>query len=445
MQETTIKTDPADVASRLDRLPVTALHLLVIGLCSLGFVFDLMEVALGSVLSAVFSTPPNAAPARELSMLLASMYVGAVIGAPALGWVADRHGRRITLIGVLLWLAASSVAAAASSGMDALILWRALSGLALGAYPPLMISYMTDLLPPARRGLLFMVMGSVAALGAPLAIFGVRALAAHPSTGLEAWRWGFLIGAMGAAVIGLLFFRLPESPRWLKAQGRDAEADRACRAFETSRVVMAAQGTAEPVAERTPEAQTAPRHGPWPRVAALFLFSPWATVAFPLLSGALLAQKGFGLSDTLLYIGVSTFGPLIGNVLSALGLDKLDRRRLLMLCAAGMMIGGALFVQTSEPWLLVTANLVFGIAGSIYILALNLYGAELFPTARRATSLAGAWALNRLGAVLAPLLLLPLLKSSGPGAMFAVIGATLAASIAVLALSPQGRQGQSVS
>ncbi|HEY4081505.1 MAG TPA: MFS transporter [Burkholderiaceae bacterium] len=430
---------PADIAARLDRLPVTALHLLVLGVCALGFVFDLMEVAFGSVLSAVFSTPPNAVPPQQLAVLLASMYLGAVVGSPLLGWVADRQGRRRTLVGLMLWLGASSVAAAFSTGLDALTVCRALSGLALGAYPPLMISYLTDLLPPTRRGMLFMLMASVAALGPPLGIFGVRALAHSQPLGMDPWRWGLAVGAAGATVVGLLFFVLPESPRWLKAKGRIAEAERACSAFERSRVLLAA-GAEVP---KRSEAD-APSRRPWPRVATLFLLSPWATVAFPLLSGAVLAQKGFGLSDTLFYVGISTFGPLVGSALAALGLDRLDRRWLLMVCAAGMIVGGGLFVQTSQPGLLVLANVVFGIAGAVYISAMTLYGSELFPTPRRAASLAGAWSLNRVGAVAAPFLLLPLLKLSGPGAMFAVIAATLAASIALLALSPQGRQGQSV-
>ena len=434
-------TDPTDVAARLDRLPLTVLHLVAVGLCALGFAFDLLEIALGSVMSAVFATPPNAVPAQQLSILLASVYVGAMIGAPVLGWVADRYGRRVTLIGVLLWLGLCSGAAAASSGIDALTLCRALSGLALGAYPPLMISYLTDLLPARRRGPLIMLTAGVATLGPPVAVFGVRALTPINALGLEAWRWGFVFGASGALIVGLLFFFLPESARWLKAKGRLAEAERACAAFERSRVVLAAA----PVTEQAPTSTLVVAGGNrWPLMASLFLLSPWATVAFPLLTGAVLAHKGFTLSDTLLYVGLGTFGPLVGNVLGALGLERLDRRHVLMLCGGVMVVCGGAFVCASLPWVLVLVNLGFGMAMAIYVAVLSLYGSELFPTAKRATSLAGAWALNRLGAVMAPLLLLPLLKGSGPVAMFAVIAATLAASAAVLAFAPRGRQRQAV-
>jgi len=436
-------TAPPDIAARLDRLPLTALHLLVMGVCALGFIFDLIEIALGSVLSAVFSTPPSVVPAQQLSLLLASVYVGAVVGAPTLGWLADRHGRRFVLIGVLLWLGLTSAAAATSVDMTALTVCRALSGLALGAYPPLMISYLTDLLPPLRRGTLIMLTGCVAGLGPPIGVFGVRALTPLQTPGFEAWRMGLAIGAIGAALIGLLFLRLPESPRWLKAKGRHADAERVCSAFERSRRVLK-MASALPSAAPTEAPAVAPGRSPWPPVAALFLLSPWATVAFPLLVGAVLAHKGFALSDTLLYVGLGTFGPLVASPLAALGMDLFDRRRLLMACAAGMVACGALFAAASQPWLLVLANFLFGVVGSIYVTAMNLYGSELFTTAKRAGSLAGAWSLNRLGAVVGPPLLLPLLKSSGPTAMFAVIAASLAASIALLALSPRGRQRQSV-
>ena len=48
----------ANIAGRLERLPVTWLHAAIIAACSIGFGFDLLEVALGNALSAVFSAPP---------------------------------------------------------------------------------------------------------------------------------------------------------------------------------------------------------------------------------------------------------------------------------------------------------------------------------------------------------------------------------------------------
>src|SRR5882672_626271 len=230
--------DEAGIANRMDRLPLTMLHVRALGLCALGFAFDLLEIGLGSALAAVFSTPPHLAPAGQLSLLLASVYIGAVVGAPLLGWLADRHGRRSTLRGILFWLAITSLGAAAARDVAGLTLFRGLSGLALGAYPPLVVAYLTDLLAPQRRGMLIFVAIAFASLGAPAGVLLLRWLTPLQPLGIEAWRWAFVAGGAGAAIVGMLFRALPESPRWLVAVGQDADALAAVRAFERSTGVL---------------------------------------------------------------------------------------------------------------------------------------------------------------------------------------------------------------
>jgi len=432
-----------DVASRMDHLPVTAMHVLAVGLCGLGMIFDTFEISFGIVLATVFSTPPHVAKTGQLSLLLAAVFIGAIVGAPSLGWLADRRGRRNALVVVLLWLAATSLAAAASNSMEALTVFRGLSGLALGAYPPIVIAYMTDLLPPRRRGTLIFVGLSLATLGPPAGVFLVRWLTPLQPWGMEAWRWGLAVGGVGAGIVGILFRAIPESPRWLQARGYAAAADAACRKFQQSRVVarIAATDIESPRAAHADEGGglvSARRR--WSLVGALFLLSPWATVTFPMLLGAVLTQKGFKLSDTLLYVGLGTFGPLIGTVLASTVVDRIERRMALAICATAMMASGLWFVMSNVPASLVAASSIFTLFLSLYVPVLNVYGAELFPTRLRASSIAGAWALNRVGAALAPLLLVPVLRQVGPLPMFGLIAATLLLSMLVLIIAPAGRQ-----
>ena len=76
---------------------------------------------------------------------------------------------------------------------------------------------------------------------------------------------------------------------------------------------------------------------------------------------------------------------------------------------------------------------------------ITVYDAELFPTAMRASVSSTTWAANRIASALAPLALLPLLKSAGPMVMFGVIAAALAGSIVlVLAFGPRGLARQPV-
>lgn len=435
------------IAAHLDHLPVTALHVLVAAVCAFGFLFDLAEIALGSALSAVLSAPPHAMDPQRLGWVLAAVYVGAAIGAPVLGWLGDRYGRRRVLAGVLLWLAPMSLGVACSEQAGWLIVFRLLSGFTLGAYPPLMIAYLTDVLPPQRRGRLIMFVVAFASLGPPAAIFFVRAATPLQPFGMEAWRCAFALGAIGAALAGLLFLRLPESPRWLASIGRIDDARAACARFATARAWSAhpsAPATAAAVAHAAP-VTPAPRWSLFALTAALSFLSPWATVAFPLLSGAALVAKGFALGDTLFYLGIATLGPVLATFASAWGADRVERRTALLACATAMMVLALVFGAATSGPVLLAASLGFAICAALYTPALTVYAAELFPTAARGSATAGAWAVNRVASALAPLLLLPLLHAHGALPMFAVTAGALLASLALIAArAPRGQAGRAV-
>ncbi|MGJ7543792.1 MFS transporter [Variovorax sp. LT1R16] len=425
----------------MDRLPVTRLHLAAVALCALGFSFDLMEMALGNVLSAVFSAAPYNAPRQALALLLSSVYIGAIFGAPLLGHWADRHGRRVLLIGALTWLAATSALAAASPNAGTLSVARAMSGFALGAYPPLMFAYLTDLLPPARRGLLTFLTVAAGAIGPPMGVFFVRALTPVAPLGLEAWRWAFIAGAVGAALVALLFRLLPESPRWLQVKGRYEQAASTCARFERSRTVL----SSPPVPQAATEARAeGARRGALPIVSFLYFLSPWSTVAFPLMIGAVLVNKGFRIHDTLLFVGVSTFGLMIGSGLSAAFVDRMQRRGALAVCAVAMALSGLGFALSTTPAWLMATSVMFTLSAALFVPTMTMYGSEVFPTQHRARYSSIAWAFNRIGAAAAPFVLLPLLHGVGVVAMTSVIVGTLVLSLLVLCFCPRGYAGRSV-
>jgi MFS transporter, putative metabolite:H+ symporter len=439
-----------DVPLRMDAMPVTALHAVAAALCMSGFAFELFELSLGSALAAVFSTPGGAVGTMSLSWLLASVYIGAIVGAPLLGFMADRYGRRLVLSAGLAWLAITSAWAAYTPDLLQLTVARVLSGMALGAYPPLMMSYLTDVLPAGRRGPLILWAFGLPSLALPAGVFLVRALGDTQTLGLAGWQFALLLGAVGSGVLSLLMLRLPESPRWLQARGRLVEAQAVCERFARSRPLLPAVPVQTAVS-KAPSDQAGDKAAagsrpvsPWWRITPLYLLSPVATVAFPLLLGAVLTTRGFKLTDALLFVGLLNFGPLLGSVAASVVVDRFDRRSALLACTLLLALAGGVFVFADSRAWIGSAAVLFGVSAVLYVTALNLYTTELFPTRSRAGSASLAWSFNRLGAALSVLALLPLLKSEGPMTMFGFIAGSLLLSGVLLLTSPRGLARQPV-
>jgi putative MFS transporter len=114
-------------------------------------------------------------------------------------------------------------------------------------------------------------------------------------------------------------------------------------------------------------------------------------------------------------------------------------------CVVAMLACGMAFNFSSGTAALIVAMGLFNLSVALYVPLLTVYSAELFPTRQRASASAIAWAINRLGGALGPLLLVPTLRSAGPSVMFAVVAVSLLATLAVLATSPRGLERQAVS
>ena len=430
--------------ARLDQLPLAGTHILIAAVGAIGLFLDIAELALSNALSAIFSAPGQALQPYQLPLLLASVFIGGSLGAPLLGRLADRWGRRAALVAALLILASTSVLGAMSEGVGELTVARLLSGLAIGAWPPLLTAYLVEMLPARRRGRLAFMCAAVGLLGAPAVVFFIRALAPVGPLGQEPWRWALILGAGGSLAAAGLFALLPESPRWLLAKGRLPEAMAVLRR-------LGGEGAGPPPPPEKPAERSA--WGSWSRehrsrailVAAVYFLSPWATIGFPLLSGAVLMKKGFSLSDSLFYSGITQFGPALGTFLIALVVDRCERRSTLIVLGGAMALLGLVFAASEAPGALMASGTAFLLTSVVFVCVLGVYVAELFPVTLRAGATTGTWAVSRIASALVPLALLPLLRGYGPLAMFAVVAAALVACLGLLiAFGPRGLAGKPV-
>jgi putative MFS transporter len=219
--------------------------------------------------------------------------------------------------------------------MAGLIALRAATGLAFGAFSPLMFTYLTEILPPAKRDRLCALLVAFASLGGPLGILCIRGL---ENTGLplEPWRWVFLLGSLGAFASALALYYVPESPRRLASKGRIARAGHAVRQCEQSQRASLTGPRPTAVAPRAPISRMeTPKllTSQMLLLSVLFFLRPWTTTGFPLLSGATFIAKGCNLHDTLTFINVATLGPAVAITLAATVFESVDRRTAIIACA----------------------------------------------------------------------------------------------------------------
>src|SRR5580698_8255649 len=212
---------------RLDRLPVSSFHYRIFWLVGAGMFFDGYDLYVaGSVLAATVQTKFSTLP--QNLQFLSLTFVGMTLGSLITGFVGDKYGRRFTYQINLLIFGLASLAAAFAQDMPQLIICRFVQGLGLGAEIVVGYSTMAEFVPPRTRGRWMAMMAFIVVAGFPAtALLGYLII---PSFG---WRPMFVIAGIGSLIVWYLRKNLPESPRWLKAQVRNEEAESLMQAIET--------------------------------------------------------------------------------------------------------------------------------------------------------------------------------------------------------------------
>jgi len=152
--------------------------------------------------------------------------VGAMLGAMVGGAVADRIGRRATLVWAGAIFIAGSVLAPLSPNVATLIVARAIIGIGIGFTSVTAPVYVSELAPPQSRGMLIGLYQFALTLGIAAADLVGYWLAPQ-----EGWRLMFAIAAVPTLFFLGVILTVPESPRWLFAHGREKDAESVLLSF----------------------------------------------------------------------------------------------------------------------------------------------------------------------------------------------------------------------
>ena len=436
------------VAARLNRLPITPTHRRVTFIIGVGLFFEFYDFFLVSFLSSAIARDfhiRNGSPLQ--SLLIAATPVGMFFGAIGLNYMADRVGRRRAFLLNLGIYSIFSLLGAFSPNVTVLIITRLIAGIGIGAELPLCDSYLSDLLPARNRGRYTAWAYTVSYFG--LVLLGLLAsvlVAQHP-LGFSGWRWLFIVGGLGAAIVWFLRRSLPESPRWLESVGREQEADVIVERMEAeARQVTHSDQLPEPHKDEVPEESVAPLRAifkaPYNRRVAMMLvfhfFEPFSINGFGLLVPLILIAKGFTITNSIAYSAISYIGYPLGSILSVYIAERVERKWLIAVPGIFMIIFGVAFGFSTSIPAIVSFGLIFTLSTTVFTNAFHIYQGELFPTYARATASGISYSISRVSTAILPFILLPLLFRSGPVSVFTVIAiATLIAVADVVFFGPK--------
>jgi MFS family permease len=223
-----------DIPARLDRLPWSRFHTLVVAALGITWILDGLEVTLaGSVAGALKASPVLHFSNAEVG-LAASAYLGGTVGGALLfGWLTDRLGRKKLFFITLGVYLCATAATALSWNFASFALFRFLTGAGIGGEYAAINSTIQELIPARVRGWNDLVVNGSFWIGAALGALGAIVLLDPATIDPEyGWRLCFGIGAALALVIFFMRLWLPESPRWLMTHGRSAEAERVVAGIE---------------------------------------------------------------------------------------------------------------------------------------------------------------------------------------------------------------------
>jgi putative MFS transporter len=428
----------AELGARLDRLPVFGLSRVLFVLVGAAYFFTFYDITAIGVTLPVLAQQFHLTGA-DIALPVTTNLFAYIVGAYVLSSAADYLGRRRAFAISVGLLFVGGVLTALSWNATSLAVFRAITGLGMGAEISLAATIMTELSPPKLRGrgvALNVFWGGVGLAAAPWIGLGLIELL-PPDMG---WRAVFAIGALAVVLLGFLNDRwLPESPRWLVLHGRAADAERLVARMEDN---VRAKGyeLSEP---RPAHAEAALSSFPTrellrppylKRVVVVFFYWFFAYMAaYAYLAYLPTLLKAMGVEQNLLYSAIGDLGFVFGGLLTMILIDRWNRKY--SAAGAGIvgMAGIALIALSHTPVMLILGALLAG----LWIMAPAFgytYTSEVFPTRARATGMSIGDGLGHLGGAVQPYVVVASLAAFGARATFGLMMAMIAIGAAIIVL-----------
>jgi putative MFS transporter len=433
--------------------PITGMQWRIWALASAGKFFEGMVVFMTGVALPLIVLEFQLG-AAEKGMVGAATLFGILIGATALGGLADRYGRKSLFIGEMVIFTLFLALVASSQSFPMLVIFLFGLGLSLGCDYPTAHMMISESIPSKFRGRLVLSAFAFQAVGALVGTL-VGYFILRLDGGIADWRWMFATAIVPAILVVIGRFFIPQSPHWLVSRNRIPEAEAAtirllCRSPQYPKKVKLSPGAEDQEPKKPPGFRKlfSKKH----RKATLLASVPWflqdlgtygigiftPTILATTLGAVsehprnladivhtdLMAAKGAALIDLLLIVGI---------VAAIILVDRVGRIRLQIWgfvgCAAGLLVAALSyhFSGTTQVVLIFAGFMLFNFMTNIGPNAMTyLLAGEVYPTKIRGIGAGFAASIGKVGAVCTAFLFPILLKDFGTTViLYGLVGACL--------------------
>lgn len=391
------------LTERLETLPVSRFHYLLLISAGLGWMFDSMDTGIISFVLPVLMKAWNLSP-EQVGTIGSIGLVGMAIGAILSGTIADLIGRKKVFASTLIIYSLATGLCGLSWNYESLLIFRFLVGFGLGGQLPVAVTLVSEFSPAKHRGKFLVLLESFWAIG-----WLIASLVSYVIIPWFGWQSAFYIGALPALYVFYLWKSIPESPRYLASKGKSDQAELIVRNIEVQSGVQptATEKVSQQITKTLPKMPVSELFSRSFMRRTIFLWLLWFGIVFSYYGiftwlPSLLALKGFTLTKSFQYVMTMTLAQIPGYFSAAYLVDKIGRKPTLGIYLIGTAISAYFFGMSSD----VQTILIMGCLMSFFNLGawgiVYTYTPELYPTHARATGSGWAAGFGRIGGILAP-------------------------------------------
>ena len=430
------------VGNALDEARISPLHVKVIALIAGGYFFDVIDFTVfGSLVP--FLLQSKFATGAEVAAIGSATIFGMCIGTAGQGEFSDRFGRRFIYQFNLLLFGVFTILGALAPSVTLLIICRFIAGIGLGAEQPLAFAYAGEYAPKRIRGRILAIIHFIGgAMVWPIGTALVLLFGNVASNPEHVWRGVWLVAGIGALIIWVLRFALPESPRYLATHGRGDDAIK----------VLGQLGIAGPTEPLSSDAASNTKSDPFSVVfsqfpvrviAGMICFTAFFGIAIGLSAWLpnIMNGKGFSITKSLQYTLAMNFAVPCASIFMMYALDKFGRK-ITSVCAfilAGVM--AIVFANAATGLQLMIAGFIMVFFVQVAGNSMQIFASEVFPTNARASGFGWASGVGRLATAFIMPTILWVQNGFGLMTVFVCLAILLfIAAVAVTQLGPEARQ-----